>query len=377
MQFSKQGMEYLKLVLNYETIFVIIIKKHSIMKSNRRAFIKKSMKFALGSAILSELPLSGCTDDSNDGYIITVNGKIKASEIGFTLSHEHVLVDFSGADTYDPEKWIDDDVIRIVIPYIEEIMDLGCKTLVECTPNYIGRDPLLLKMISDKTGINILTNTGYYGASDNKYIPQNAYSASYNELAELWISEFESGIEGTGIKPGFLKIGVAPGSLSDLHRKIVTAAGITHLETGLSIASHTGPAVPAFEEIELIKSIGVLPEAFIWVHAQNEKDHSRHLKAARLGAWVSFDGLNENNAIQYVEWLTEFKNQGLLGQVLVSHDAGWYSPGEPDGGDFTPYTSIFKYLIPVLKSKGFSDEEINTLFEKNPAEAFSVKVRKA
>ena len=209
-------------------------------------------------------------------------------------------------------------------------MDLGCKTLVECTPNYIGRDPLLLKKISDKTGINILTNTGYYGASDNKYIPQNAYSASYNELAELWISEFESGIEGTGIKPGFLKIGVAPGSLSDLHRKIVTAAGITHLETGLSIASHTGPAVPAFEEIELLMSIGVLPEAFIWVHAQNEKDHSRHLKAARLGAWVSFDGLNENNAIQYVKWLTEFKNQGLLGKVLVSHDAGWFTAGASD-----------------------------------------------
>ena len=346
------------------------------MKSNRRAFIKKSTKFALCSAVLSELPLSGCSDEPNDGYINTVNGKIKASEIGFTLSHEHVLVDFSGADAYDPEKWIDDDVIRIVVPYIEEIMDLGCRTLVECTPNYIGRDPILLKKISDKTGINILTNTGYYGASDNKYIPQSAYSASYNELAELWINEFESGIEDTGIKPGFLKIGVTPGSLSDLHRKIVTAAGITHLETGLSIASHTGPAVPAFEEIELLKSIGILPGAFIWVHAQNEKDHSRHLEAAGLGAWVSFDGLNENNTMQYVEWLTEFKNQGLLGQALVSHDAGWYSPGEPDGGDFTPYTSIFKYLIPELKRKRFSDEEINTLFVKNPAEAFSIKVRK-
>jgi len=346
-------------------------------ENNRRTFLKNSIKFTLTASILSDVTFSGCMEIAENEYIMTVNGKIKPPEIGFTLSHEHVLVDFAGADQYNLEKWNHNEVIRVVVPYIKEIMDLGCKTLVECTPNYIGRDPILLRKISDKTGINILTNTGYYGASDNKYIPGSAFSADAQQLAELWIKEFESGIDNTGIKPGFIKIGVSPGSLSDLHRKIVTAAGIAHLETGLSIASHTGPALPAFEEIELLKSVGVLPEAFIWVHAQNEKDHSKRIEAARSGAWVSIDGLNKDNVSLYTGWLSDFKSNGLLNQVLVSHDAGWYSPGEPNGGKFTPYTSIFKHLIPELRDKGFSNKDVNTVFIKNPAEAFSIKVRKA
>lgn len=34
----------------------------------------------------------------DDHFIMTVNGSIPASQMGFTLSHEHVLVDFIGAD---------------------------------------------------------------------------------------------------------------------------------------------------------------------------------------------------------------------------------------------------------------------------------------
>jgi phosphotriesterase-related protein len=247
---------------------------------------------------------------------------------------------------------------------------------VECTPEYIGRDPELLKKLSDITGMLFLTNTGFYGAADNKYMPDNAYNLDSRSLAEIWIKESDSGINGTGIKPGFMKIGVASEPLSELHQKIVTAAGLTHLETGLTIASHTGPALPAFEEISLLQSLGIAPEAFIWVHAQNEKDGSQHLKAAKMGAWVSIDGLNPENADQYVNWLKDFRKSNLLNKVLVSHDAGWYSPGEEGGGSFTPYTSVFKELIPKLKAVGFTSADIQQVFVKNPGKAFTKKVRK-
>ena len=307
---------------------------------------------------------------------MTVSGKVMASDLGFTLSHEHVLVDFIGAEKYDPNRWEHEEVIKNVKPYLDEIKALGCKSFVECTPEYIGRDPELLRKLSDITGMLFLTNTGFYGAADNKYMPQKAYSMDSNSLAELWIRESESGIKGSGIKPGFMKIGVAPGPLSDLHQKIVKAAGQTHLETGLAIASHTGPALPAFEEIALLQSLGISPEAFIWVHAQNEKDGNQRLKAAKMGAWVSIDGLNPENADQYVNWLLEFKRSDLLNKVLVSHDAGWYSPGEEKGGAFTPFTAIFNELLPKLKTKGFTPEDIHQVFVNNPGEAFTKKIRK-
>lgn len=62
--------------------------------------------------------------------------------------------------------------------------------------------------------------------------------------------EWEHGIGKTDIRPRFIKIGVDPGSLSPIDRKLVQAACRAHLETGLTIAVHTGPARPAFEELE-------------------------------------------------------------------------------------------------------------------------------
>ncbi len=76
----------------------------------------------------------------------------------------------------------------------------------------------------------------------------------HRNLPDLWISEFKNGIEDTGIKPGFIKIAVNPDdTLSDEHMKIITAAAMTHLKTGLVIASHTGPDNPAFAQIDILK----------------------------------------------------------------------------------------------------------------------------
>jgi phosphotriesterase-related protein len=222
-----------------------------------------------------------------DGIIMTVNGPVSSREMGVSLIHEHILVDFIGADSTTDRRWNKGKVIERAMPFLKQIKDLGCQTLVECTPEFLGRDPLLLKSLSGSTGLNILTNTGYYGAVNNKYIPQYAFTESADQLAARWILEWDNGIDGTGIKPGFIKIGVASGNLSDMHKKLVTAAARTHLKTGLTIASHTGPAIPAFEQLEILKNEGVNPDAFIWVHAQAEKDMSNHIKAARTGAWRS------------------------------------------------------------------------------------------
>ena len=66
----------------------------------------------------------------------------------------------------------------------------------------------------------------------------------------------------------------------------------------------------------------------------------------------------------------------MLNKVLISHDAGWYKPQEKNGGSFTGYINIFTELIPLLKKKGFTDNDMQQLLVKNPAEAFAIRVRK-
>lgn len=319
---------------------------------------------------------------SDQGKILTVTGAIDPSEFGTVLTHEHLLVDFVGAESTGYHRWNRDTVVEVVTPYLEEIQSLGVQSFVECTPAYLGRDPLLMKRLSEQTGINILTNTGYYGARNNKFIPDEVFEMEPETLADVWIDEFRNGIEDTGIRPGFIKIGVdSDDTLSAKHRLLINAAAIAHQETGLVIASHTGPESPAFEQIDILESAGVSPSAFIWVHAQRGSQEGI-IEAAQRGAWISLDNVNaardknpgSNFSTQwYVARLAAMKEAGVLDRVLISHDAGWYRPGEPGGGNFRGFSDISTTLVPALNAAGFTADEIDQLLVVNPAEAFVIR----
>ena len=145
-----------------------------------------------------------------------------------------------------------------------------------------------------------------------------------------------------------------------MDRKLVQAAAITHLETGLLIVSHTGPWHTAKAEIDVLQESGVDVSNFVWVHAQAEQDFSNYLKAADYGVWISLDGIAWD-VPAHLERIVYCKENGILDRVLLSHDAGWYSPGEPHGGDFLGFTALFDELIPLLKEKGFTQKELDLM----------------
>ena len=238
---------------------------------------------------------------------MTVNGPIVSKDLGVSLIHEHFLVDFIGADSTGFNRWNKDTVIQIVLPYLLEAKRNGVVSIFECTPAFLGRDPELLKRLSKESGLNIITNTGYYGAINNKAIPEFAFNENADQISERWIDEYENGIGSTGIKPGFIKIAVPGDSvLSALHRKIVIAAAKTHLRTGLTINSHTGPSETALAEPKLLRNEGVDPSAFIWTHAQAGSPES-HVAIAKKGAWISLDNVTEENTEEYVLMLMNLK----------------------------------------------------------------------
>jgi len=312
---------------------------------------------------------------TKESGIITVNGKISVDAMGKTLHHEHLLVDFIGADSIGYHRWNKAEVVEKVLPYLLEIKKSGYKTLVDCTPAYLGRDPELLKILSEKSGIQIITNTGYYSAVGGKYIPAHGFTETSEQLAERWIAEAKNGIEGTGVFPGFIKISVERKPLEEINRKVVEAACITHKATGLIIMSHTGPAVPAFQQLEILKSYDVDASAFIWTHAHNEQDFAKHIEAAKMGAWIAFDNFTPQQLERFVEFALLMKKEDLLNKVLFSHDAGWYDPAKPDGGKFRGFTEIEELLIPALLKCGLEQKEINQIFVVNPATAFRVQIR--
>jgi phosphotriesterase-related protein len=304
----------------------------------------------------------------------TVRGAIPAAQLGRVLPHEHVLVDFIGAETVSPSRYDASQVFKSVLPHLARVRELGVQSLFECTPNYLGRDPRLLARLSEASGLHLITNTGLYGARQNKFIPRFAQSETAHQLAARWIGEVRDGIGDTGIRPGFIKSGIdVEPSLSPVHRLLVAAAALTHANTGLTIAIHTGRG-PGLAELDVLRDHRVAPSAFIWVHAQGARDNDLFAAADR-GAWLSFDGLNRPTLTRHLHLCRELKKRGHLGRVLLSHDAGWFDPAKPNGGDFRPFDLLFTSFLPLLRENAFSEAEIDQLTITNPAEAFAIRPR--
>ena len=341
------------------------------------------MAFSLGAKkanilILLFLIISiSCQD--NGLKIITVTGEIPASKMGVSLPNEHVLVDLSSIDSVGINHYDKDSVIARVLPYFEELKPYKVTTFMDGTPEFMGRNPQLLAELSRKTGINILTNTGWYATDDEKHLPNEFKDMSVEQIAAIWISEAKDGIANTGIKPGFIKIGINKIKLSETDKKLVAAACLTHLETGLSIMSFTGPAETAIEQLQILKKYGIAPSAFIWSHAMVESSAKQIAVLAQLGTWILLDGIQEDMQSQLIidQILQNLKKANQLQHVLLSQDAGWYQPGKPNGGKFRSYSDLFTSFSLVLLSEGFTREDLNQMIVKNPAEAFAVRVRKS
>ncbi len=316
--------------------------------------------------------------------VMTVNGLIDSGEMGITLEHEHITTDFIGAEQVKQPQYPVSQAVEFMLPFMNELKETGVATLIECTPEYIGRDVLLLKSLSQKSGINIITNTGYYAAADKKYLPSHAYTETAYQLADRWTNEWENGINGTEIKPGFIKLGVGKNSLDSIEQKLVKAGALTHLKSGLKIAIHTGSSIAAVDEINILKNNGVDSRALIVIHTQNCTSPEQ-IKLIKSGCWISLDGISQNpeSIEQYSNFLIAIKQENLLGKVLISHDNGWSVIQNGDGTigfelfgnkNEKPYSAIFSLLIPALTAKGFTQEDFDQLLVKNPAEAFKIEI---
>lgn len=302
---------------------------------------------------------------------MTVNGPVSPEKLGRFLPHEHIMSSFGATEeqaaAYDRRTAFD-----TVFPYLTKVKSLGLSTLADCTAAYFGRDPILLKMLSDSTGVHLLTNTGYYGAAKDRYVPKSAYTETAAEIADRWVREYEEGIEDSGIRPGFIKIGVDGQPLSEIDAKIVRAAAITHRRTGLTIASHTGGhPEAAIQQLDILASEGVAPTAWIWVHAQNVERWEDIFPAAERGAWIELDAIREGTMEKHLTYAKGLQGVGHADQILLSHDGNSMRlTGRPP----RQYDMLFTQFIPMLEDADLG-AYVDSWTVTNPARAFVISKR--
>jgi predicted metal-dependent phosphotriesterase family hydrolase len=323
----------------------------------------------LGTMLGTGALVIGCQTFRPKGpFIQTVLGPIPARSFGFALTHEHVMCDFIGAEKTGRHRWDVDEVVRTMRPHLEALRQAGVTGFVDCTPAYIGRDPRVLKRLAEETGLHIVTNTGYYGGANDKFVPKHAYAETEQQLGARWIAEWKHGIEGTDVKPGCMKIGVDEaknGQLSEIDAKLVRASALASSETNLAVVCHTGGG-PA--GLAAAKLFAAPKQKFIVAHSDG---HGLEInkQVADLGAWVSFDAISRKPLETYLK-LVQAMLEEHSGRLLLSHDNGWYAVGEAQ--KIRPFTYLAQTFLPALKNAGINDAIIRKLTIENPAAAFAI-----
>jgi len=306
----------------------------------------------------------------------TVLGAIPAGDLGFTLVHEHVMCDFIGADRTGRSRWRVDEVVKTMRPYLLQLKERGVKSFIDCTPAYIGRDPRVLRELAQQTGLHIVTNTGYYGGAGDKFVPRHAYEESADQLAERWVREWSEGIEQTGIRPGFMKIGVdeasgTPPRLSEIDAKLVLAAAKASRQTGLAVTCHTGGGPAGLAATRVFVEAKADPDRFIVAHSDGH-GLGTNQEIASLGAWVSYDAIGSNPLPSHLS-LVPSMIEKHAGRLLLSMDAGWYWVGEEGGGKVRDYNYLIDTFLPALRTAGVNEAMIRKLTIENPSKAFGLQ----
>ena len=299
--------------------------------------------------------------------LYTTLGTRALNELGLILPHEHIFVDFRSPDHPEHGKAEIADVISLMLPEIQKVQAQGVTAIVDCTPIGVGRRADILKGVSIATGMPIVAPTGIYREPK---IPTWAYAASETELADWMIGELQGEIEDSGVQAAWIKLSAGDDGLTECETKILRAAARAGKETNAVIGSHTSRGRVVQDQLNILEKAGYTAQRFIWIHTQKEIDFQWHLEIARRGAWLEYDSIGDNDDL-CLENTRRILDAGLLGQLLLSHDRGWYDPAKPQGGKPRSFTPLVAFFLPRLRKIGVDEAMIHKLTHLNPYQAYA------
>jgi phosphotriesterase-related protein len=298
----------------------------------------------------------------------TTLGPYRREQLGLILPHEHVFVDLRTPDQPGYAEAEAEDVVRLMGPQIDAIKAQGVTALVECTTGGVGRRADIDLAVSKATGMPIVVPTGNYR---EPWIPAWVAEASEAELEAWMVKELTEGMDDTGIKAGWIKISAGDDGITPLEATILRAATRAAMATDAVIGSHTIAGRVVLDQLDIIEKEGGSARRFISIHSQAEPDFGLNREVAARGAWIEYDHVGRDPDAEVLELVMKALDAGLAGQMLLSHDLGWYDPAQPGGGTPRPYTHLVDWLLPALKQQGVSADTIRQLTHDNPFDAFA------
>ena len=309
----------------------------------------------------------------------TVLGPVESSELGFTLSHEHVGTNAAGLRHTYPEFIDRASIIEQSTAALKEAYNEGLRTMVDVSTFDLGRDVEMIQEVSRMSGVQIVAATGNHLA-----VPRPFGDVSPDVIAPLYIREIEEGIEGTGVKAGIIKVASDRGGVTPPQEVVLRAAARAHHRTGIPISTHTwSPDRVGEQQVRFLEEEGVDLNRVYIGHSDDDTDLDYLLGLLEKGVWLGLDRYpggripGTPNWEQRTEIAKKLIDAGFCHRIMLSHD---YSVpkarhGEaaqeerrranPDGYNFIP-----RKVLPRLRELGASDQDIQQIMVENPRRFF-------
>ena len=325
------------------------------------------------------------SDAATHATLQTVTGPIGPDDLGKTLMHEHLLIGYPGSDTdtVNPGPGRAECVARCV-DRIEEMKGLGFESMLDPCPSDLGRDVELMAKVAQITGFQIICATGLYKQSEGGYPywqMRQSFGPTVDAMAEIFIKEITEGIGSTGVRAGIIKVATGPGEMTDYERGVFEAAAKAAAVTGAPITTHTDQGTVGDLQQQVLTENGALAHRIVIGHSCGTSDHDYHMGIARGGSYLGFDrfGLDVIQPDdERAASLAQLISAGAGDRVVVSHDSVWCWRGQP----FPPAveaamakqwnpTHFSLRIVPKLKDRGVTDEQIDALLVDNPRRFFA------
>ncbi len=310
----------------------------------------------------------------------TVLGDIDSATLGVVNAHEHLAIGGGLITVQHPDYRLND--VSKAVEEIRDFVSAGGSTIVDCTPCGIGREPETLIQVAQSTGVHIIGASGVH--KESYYLDSHwRFHYSVEQIADLWRSEVQVGMElsanegpivrRSAARAGIVKVGSDYQKIHPATVKAFEAAALVHQQTGVPILTHSEMGTMMMEQVELLSALGVAPEHVVISHGDRNPDWFVHRDVAQTGAFIEYDCPGR---VKYfpestiIDLIRKMFDLSCGGNILLGGDNArrsyWKAYG---GGPGVAY--LLRSFIPRLKREGFHDEQIQSLFEKNPAAAFS------
>jgi phosphotriesterase-related protein len=309
------------------------------------------------------------------GSVQTVLGTIDSSELGVTLSHEHIATGSAGMSRTYPQFIDRETVIKDAVAALKDAHAAGVRSYIDPTTFDLGRDISMIQEVSRQSGVHIVAATGSHQA-----IPRVFREVSPDAIAPLFIKEIEEGIEDSGVKAGIIKSASDRGGVTELEETVLRAVARASKHTGAPVYTHTwSPDRVGEEQVRILQDEGVDLNRVYIGHSNDTRDVDYITGLLKSGVWVGLDRFPGGRYPDVPLWqerteiVKRLIDEGWGGRIMLGHDHSVPS-GQPtpemreQRANYQPegYSFISRHVLPYLSELGATDNDIHQIMVENP-----------